>query len=181
MCRMLMSLIVLAIMLALIKVYEDHGEYNFQFDSNIGSWTFISHPNIRKHINNCSNNANSSSSRLQKVRNEVEKTTELFDKCSSSKESKSFNDMERNFNRRLPEGHGDVKEKETVTTEDPGMNTTHINGVLMEPVNANYTRNIYFSVKTTNKYYRERVLPLILTWFQVIDKNKVSNGYFKLQ
>ena len=29
-----------------------------------------------------------------------------------------------------------------------GINATHINGTLMEPVNVNYTRNIYFTVKT---------------------------------
>ena len=56
----------------------------------------------------------------------------------------------------------------------PEMNATHINGVLMEPVNAKYTRNIYFTVKTTHKYYTERLFPLMLTWLQVVDKNKVS-------
>ena len=56
----------------------------------------------------------------------------------------------------------------------PEINATHINGILMEPVNANYTRNIYFTVKTTHKYYTERLFPLMLTWLQVVDRNKVS-------
>ena len=63
----------------------------------------------------------------------------------------------------------------TNTTTDLEINSTHINGVLMEPVNANYTRNIYFTVKTTYKYYSERLFPLMLTWLQVMDKNKVSH------
>ena len=54
------------------------------------------------------------------------------------------------------------------------MNSTHINGILMEPVNANYTRNIYFTIKTTHKYYKRRLFSLLLTWLQVVDKNKVS-------
>ena len=56
----------------------------------------------------------------------------------------------------------------------PGMNATHINGILMEPVNANYTRNIYFTMKTTHKFYANRLFPVMLTWLQVLDKNKVS-------
>ena len=58
-------------------------------------------------------------------------------------------------------------------TTDIGINTTHINGILMEPLNVNYTRNIYFTVKTTHKYYTDRLLLLMLTWLQAIDKNKV--------
>ena len=61
--------------------------------------------------------------------------------------------------------------KENVT--NIGINDTHINGILMEPVNANYSRNIYFTVKTTHKYYTNRLLPLMLTWLQTVDKNKV--------
>ena len=56
---------------------------------------------------------------------------------------------------------------------DIGINATHINGILMEPVNANYSRNIYFTVKTTHKYYTNRLFPLMLTWLQAVDKNKV--------
>ena len=61
--------------------------------------------------------------------------------------------------------------KENVT--NIGLNATHINGILMEPVNANYSRNIYFTVKTTHKYYTNRLFPLMLTWLQAVDKNKV--------
>ena len=61
--------------------------------------------------------------------------------------------------------------KENVT--NIGINATHINGILMEPVNANYSKNIYFTVKTTHKYYTNRLLPLMLTWLQTVDKNKV--------
>jgi len=69
-----------------------------------------------------------------------------------------------------------VKNRTVNTSVVPAeMNDTHINGILMEPVNAEYTRNIYFTIKTTNKYYTERLFPLMLTWLQVVDKNKVSH------
>ena len=61
----------------------------------------------------------------------------------------------------------------------PGMNATHINGILMEPVNVDYTRNIYFSIKTTHRYYTERLFLIMLTWLQVVDKNKVGTTYLK--
>ena len=48
----------------------------------------------------------------------------------------------------------------------------------MERVNVTYTRNIYFTVKTTSKYFQSRLLPLALTWLQVVDANKVS---FRIQ
>ena len=54
------------------------------------------------------------------------------------------------------------------------LNETHIWGVPMEAVHANYTRNIYFSVKSTYRYYSKRLLDLMLTWFQVVDKHKVT-------
>ena len=57
----------------------------------------------------------------------------------------------------------------------PGMNATHINGILLEPVNAKYTRNIYFTMKTTHKYYTKRLFLVMLTWLQVLDKNKVNS------
>ena len=72
----------------------------------------------------------------------------------------------------------DVQQQYTVPKQSARMNATHIYGVLMEPVNANYTRNIYFTVKTTHKYYRKRLFPLMLTWLQVVDKNKVSHNGF---
>ena len=58
-------------------------------------------------------------------------------------------------------------------TTNIGINITHINGILMEPVNVNYSRNIYFTVKTTHKYYTDRLLLIMLTWLQTVDKNKV--------
>ena len=57
------------------------------------------------------------------------------------------------------------------------MNATHINGFLMEPVHANYTRNIYFTIKTTHRYYTYRLFPIMLTWLQSVDKNKVIYYY----
>ena len=56
----------------------------------------------------------------------------------------------------------------------PDINASHIYGLPMETVNADYTRNIYFTVRTTNKYYTKRLLPVTLTWLQVVDRNKVS-------
>ena len=57
--------------------------------------------------------------------------------------------------------------------QDIGMNITHIHGLLMEPVNVNYANNIYFTIKITHKHYTDRLLPLMLTWLQAVDKNKV--------
>ena len=54
------------------------------------------------------------------------------------------------------------------------LSETHVWGVPMEAVHANYTRNIYFSVKSTYRYYSKRLLDLMLTWFQVVDKHKVT-------
>ena len=56
---------------------------------------------------------------------------------------------------------------------DPEMNATHIKGLLMESIHVNYTRNIYFSVKTTHNNFNRRLFPLMLTWLQLVDKNKV--------
>ena len=75
----------------------------------------------------------------------------------------------------------DIKEQKAVCQKvdnltnitDIGINTTHICGIVMEPVNVNYSRNIYFTVKTTHKYYTDRLLPLMLSWLQTVDKNKV--------
>ena len=67
-----------------------------------------------------------------------------------------------------------VKQQYLRAPSPPKINATHINEILMEPVNAKYTRNIYFTVKTTHKYYTKRLFPLILTWLQAVDRNKVS-------
>ena len=56
----------------------------------------------------------------------------------------------------------------------PEMNATHIYGLLLEPVNAKYTRNIYFTVKTTHKYYKRRLLSVMLSWLQAVNRNKVG-------
>ena len=56
---------------------------------------------------------------------------------------------------------------------DLGINSTHVNGILMESVNTELLRNVYFTIKTTRKYYRSRLLPLMLTWLQAVNKNKV--------
>ena len=62
------------------------------------------------------------------------------------------------------------KESQTKDTY-PGINATHINGILMEPVNAKYIRNIYFTIKTTHNYYTDRLFPLLLTWLQAVDRH----------
>ena len=67
-----------------------------------------------------------------------------------------------------------TKVENLTNARDTGINATHICGILMEPVNINYTRNIYFTVKTTYKYYTNRLLLLMLTWLQTVDKDKVS-------
>ncbi|XP_065891470.1 beta-1,3-N-acetylglucosaminyltransferase manic fringe-like isoform X2 [Dysidea avara] len=54
------------------------------------------------------------------------------------------------------------------------MNHTHIRGIPMEPVDAKYQNNIFFSVKTTDAYFTTRLLLLMLTWFQVVSKDKLS-------
>ena len=71
----------------------------------------------------------------------------------------------------------DMKSKQR-NVRDIGINATHINGILMEPVNANYSRNIYFTVKTTHKYYTNRLFPLMLTWLQAVDKSKVRYHWY---
>ena len=112
-----------------------------------------------------------------------------------NKQQKAQPDQLKNINQqkvvKLPDKPGDVIENKPSQKEnsqqkanskpdqvnqnvDLGMNATHINGILMEPVNADYTRNIYFTVKTTHKYYTKRLFPLMLTWLQVVDKNMVS-------
>ena len=56
------------------------------------------------------------------------------------------------------------------------MNSTHIDGKPMEKVIVNYTDNMFFTVKTSVKNYRKRLSLLMLTWFQVVDKNKVISS-----
>ena len=103
------------------------------------------------------------------IGNELHKTQQSHDKSSYGKETNHTSVKE------------DVQGQQAVCTKvgnltnatDIGMNATHICGILMEPVNVNYTRNIYFTVKTTHKYYTNRLFLLMLTWLQTVDKNKV--------
>ena len=60
------------------------------------------------------------------------------------------------------------------TVLDLGINeTAQFKAILMEPIILNYPRNIYITVKTTHKNYANRLPPLMLTWLQTVDKNKV--------
>ena len=61
-------------------------------------------------------------------------------------------------------------------TELGGLETApiKIDGIPLEKVNTNYTHNIYFSVKSSGAKYKSRLLQLMLTWFQVVDKDKVG-------
>ena len=54
------------------------------------------------------------------------------------------------------------------------INSTHVNGKLLENVDVRWDKNIYFSIKTTTKYFKDRLPALIPTWFQVVNKNMVS-------
>jgi len=58
------------------------------------------------------------------------------------------------------------------------LNSTHINGKLLELVDVKWNKNIYFSVKTTGKYFSDRLSALIPTWFQVVNKKTVSSLLF---
>ena len=104
--------------------------------------------------------------KLEKV-NETEQKIKLPDKSANVVEKKP--------------SHKDINQQRANAKPDqlkvPGMNATHINGILMEPVNVNYARNIYFTMKTTYRYYTNRLFPVMLTWLQVVDKNKVSCYY----
>ena len=53
-------------------------------------------------------------------------------------------------------------------------NSSHVNGKLMEPVNAKWDRNVFFAIKTTTKFLNSRIRHLMLTWFQAVDKDMVS-------
>ena len=53
-------------------------------------------------------------------------------------------------------------------------NHTYVKNVPLEVVNVEYKRNIYFTVKTTAANYQERLSTLILTWFQTVHKDDVS-------
>ena len=144
-------------------------------------------------------------SKLEKVYKEAEQKVKLPDKPGDVNENKisiqkDNNQQKENQNSnqdinqqkvvKLPDKPDDVIESKPLSQKkansksdqvnqsqtDPGMNATHINGILMEPVNNNYARNIYFTIKTTYKFYTKRLFPLMLTWLQLMDKNKVSSS-----
>ena len=144
-------------------------------------------------------------SKLEKVYKEAEQKVKLPDKPGDVNENKisiqkDNNQQKENQNSnqdinqqkvvKLPDKPDDVIENKPLSQKkansksdqvnqsqtDPGMNATHINGILMEPVNNNYARNIYFTIKTTYKFYTKRLFPLMLTWLQLMDKNKVSSS-----
>ena len=133
---------------------------------------------------------------VEKVYNETEWKVGLSDKPSDvnenkisshedNKQQKAQPDQLKNTNQqKIPDKKPSQKENSQQKANskpdqvnqnvDLGINATHVNGILMEPVNAIYTRNIYFTVKTTHKYYTKRLFPQMVTWLQVVDKNKVS-------
>ena len=143
--------------------------------------------------------------KVSKVNNETEQNVKLpggvnegkiFGQKDNNNEQKENQNSNQNINQqkvvKLP-NNGDVMEIESIHNQKNndqqkasdrvdqnqivGMNATHINGILMEHVDANYTRNIYFTIKTTHTYYTRRLFPQMLTWLQVVDKNKVSCCY----
>ncbi|XP_065900892.1 beta-1,3-N-acetylglucosaminyltransferase manic fringe-like [Dysidea avara] len=54
------------------------------------------------------------------------------------------------------------------------FDSNHINGKLLEPVDIQWDKNIYFSVKTTTKNFKTRLSYLIATWFQVVNKKMLT-------
>ena len=97
------------------------------------------------------------------------KTLQLSDKSSSGKQANNTS-VQKDMKRQQVVH---TKAENLTNSTDIGINTTHIYGVLMEPVKVNYSANIFFTVKTTHKYYTNRLLLLMLTWLQTVDKNKV--------
>ena len=66
-----------------------------------------------------------------------------------------------------------IVEENDINTTVPHLGMNEFNGILMEHVNLNYSGNIFITVKTTHKLYVDRLLPLLLTWLQTVDKNSV--------
>jgi len=60
--------------------------------------------------------------------------------------------------------------------DPPNTNRTNVKNTVVESVvDVKYKRNIFFTVKTTASNYQERLSTLILTWFQTLHKDDVSN------
>ena len=76
-----------------------------------------------------------------------------------------------------PTSQTDGKVAESTSTNEketsPEVTSIKISGKPLEKVNANYTHNIYFSVKSSGKNYKDRLFPSMLTWFQLLDKDEV--------
>ena len=62
------------------------------------------------------------------------------------------------------------------TTIVPSPEYIKANGKLMEPVTAKWDRNVFFAIKSTTKFLMSRVRYLMLTWFQAVDKDMVSQS-----
>ena len=56
----------------------------------------------------------------------------------------------------------------------PSLESIEADGKLMEPVTAKWERNVFFAIKSTTKFLTSRVRYLMLTWFQAVDKDMVS-------
>ena len=61
-----------------------------------------------------------------------------------------------------------------ITVAVPSLESIEANGKLMEPVTAKWDRNVFFAIKSTTKFLMSRVRYLMLTWFQAVDKDMVS-------
>ena len=55
------------------------------------------------------------------------------------------------------------------------MNFTHVRNKPLEFLNVDYKRNVYFTIKTTANNYQSKLPTLMLTWFQTVHKDDVSN------
>ncbi|XP_065903065.1 beta-1,3-N-acetylglucosaminyltransferase radical fringe-like [Dysidea avara] len=77
-----------------------------------------------------------------------------------------------------PTSQTDGKVAESTSTNEketsPEVTSIKISGKPLEKVNANYTHNIYFSVKSSGKNYKDRLFPSMLTWFQLLDKDELT-------
>ena len=66
-----------------------------------------------------------------------------------------------------------------ITTEDPNQALHPISlGYVMgklQKINVDYKNNVFYSVRTCYKNYRTRLLLLMLTWLQAVDKDQVSD------
>ena len=126
--------------------------------------------NVKKSINPLQQKTQSSNKpkEVQKA-NQITNQQKVVKLCDPEKELKI-----KTYNNQLQKASSKSDQvKRNQTCRDPGINTTHVLGILMEPVNVEYAKNIFFSLKTTHKYYTKRLFPLMLTWLQTVDRKKV--------